>query len=97
MELTVDYSQRSLKGILFLRECYTTYERILDTAPNVFKTVKFIKPSTPRIKQQPRFTIFTRNSPKSQPHTPIKQPLQVKAVQEQPLQVLPQTQQVTLT
>jgi hypothetical protein len=45
MELSLPLDDRPTQGILFLRDCYTRYERILDIAPNIFKTIRFIKPS----------------------------------------------------
>lgn len=45
IELSIPSENRSTSGIMFLRECYTKYERIIDVAPNILKTVRFVKPS----------------------------------------------------
>jgi hypothetical protein len=45
MEIALPLDDRPTQGIMFLRDCYTRYERILDIAPNILKTVRFIKPS----------------------------------------------------
>jgi hypothetical protein len=45
MELSLPIDDRPTQGIIFLRDCYTRYERILDIAPNILKYVRFIKPS----------------------------------------------------
>lgn len=45
MELSLPLDDRPTQGIIFLRDCYTRYERILDIAPNILKTIRFIKPS----------------------------------------------------
>lgn len=45
MELSLPIDDRPTQGIIFLRDCYTRYERILDIAPNILKSVRFIKPS----------------------------------------------------
>lgn len=45
MELSLPLDDRPTQGIIFLRDCYTRYERILDIAPNILKSNRFIKPS----------------------------------------------------
>lgn len=45
MELSLSSENRSTSGVMFLRECHTKYERIIDVAPNILKTVRFVKPS----------------------------------------------------
>lgn len=45
MEISIPIDDRPTQGIIFLRDCYTRYERILDIAPNILKTIRFIKPS----------------------------------------------------
>lgn len=45
MELSLPLDDRSSQGILFLRECYAKYEKILDLSPSIIKHVRFIRPS----------------------------------------------------
>lgn len=45
MEISLPLDDRPTQGIIFLRDCYTRYERILDIAPNILKSIRFIKPS----------------------------------------------------
>lgn len=45
IELSLPLDDRSSQGILFLRECYAKYEKILDLSPSILKHVRFIKPS----------------------------------------------------
>lgn len=45
IELAIQSENRSMSGIVFVRECHTKYERIIDVAPNILKTVRFVKPS----------------------------------------------------
>lgn len=45
IELSIASENRTTSGIIFVRECHTKYERIIDVAPNILKTVRFIKPS----------------------------------------------------
>ena len=56
MELSLPIDDRPTQGIIFLRDCYTRYERILDIAPNILKYVRFIKPSYID-KQKPSITL----------------------------------------
>ncbi len=45
MELALPKENRITQGIIFLRDCYTRYERILEIAPDILKTIRFIRPS----------------------------------------------------
>lgn len=45
MELAFPKENRVTQGIIFLRDCYTRYERILEIAPDILKVVRFISPS----------------------------------------------------
>jgi hypothetical protein len=45
MEISIPLEHRPTQGIIFLRDCYTRYERIMDISPNILKSVRFIKPS----------------------------------------------------
>lgn len=45
MELTLPRDKRLTQGIIFLRDCYTRYERILEIAPDILKTTRFVHPS----------------------------------------------------
>jgi len=45
IELALPEEDRTSKGIIFLRECYSKYEKIWDLAPNILKNVRFIRPS----------------------------------------------------
>lgn len=45
MELTLPRDKRLTQGIIFLRDCYTRYERILEIAPDILKTARFVRPS----------------------------------------------------
>lgn len=44
VELALPRRERTASGLLFLRESYKTYEKHIETAPNVFKHIRFIKP-----------------------------------------------------
>jgi len=44
VELALHRHKRSSSGIVFLREAYKTYEKHTEAAPNVFKTVRFVRP-----------------------------------------------------
>jgi len=45
VELTLPIEDRTGQGIIFLRECYSRYEKIWDLAPTILKNVRFIRPS----------------------------------------------------
>lgn len=45
IELALPVDDRTSSGIIFLRECYSKYEKIWDLAPNITKNVRFIRPS----------------------------------------------------
>jgi hypothetical protein len=45
IELSLPLDDRSSQGILFLRDCYSKYEKILDLSPSILKKVRFIRPS----------------------------------------------------
>lgn len=45
VELTLPIEDRVSQGIIFLRECYSQYEKIWDLSPNILKNVRFIRPS----------------------------------------------------
>lgn len=45
IELSLPLDDRSTQGILFLRDCYSKYEKILDLAPSILKNIRFIRPS----------------------------------------------------
>lgn len=45
IELSLPLDDRSTQGILFLRDCYSKYEKILDLSPSILKNVRFIRPS----------------------------------------------------
>ena len=45
IELGLPIEDRTSKGIIFLRECYSKYEKIWDLAPHILKNVRFIRPS----------------------------------------------------
>jgi hypothetical protein len=45
VELSLPKEDRSGQGIIFLRECYSKYEKIWDLAPTILKNVRFIRPS----------------------------------------------------
>jgi len=45
IELSLPKEDRSSQGIIFLRECYSKYEKIWDLAPTILKNVRFIRPS----------------------------------------------------
>lgn len=43
LELALPESERSASGIMFLRGCYTQYEKIIESAPNdILKKIRFI-------------------------------------------------------
>ena len=44
VELSLPRHKRTAPGIVFLREAYKTYEKHTEAAPNVFRTVRFVKP-----------------------------------------------------
>lgn len=44
VELALPRNKRTSSGIVFLRECYKTYEKHCEAAPNVFTHVRFIRP-----------------------------------------------------
>jgi len=44
VELALPRHKRTSSGIVFLRECYKTYEKHCEAAPNVFTHVRFIRP-----------------------------------------------------
>lgn len=44
LELAVPPEDRNDPGIVFVRECYAKYEKILELAPNIFKNIKFVRP-----------------------------------------------------
>jgi hypothetical protein len=45
VELALPPEDRTSQGIIFLRECFSQYEKIWDLAPNILKNVRFIRPS----------------------------------------------------
>lgn len=45
IELSLPVENRATKGTIFVRDCYVRYERIIDIAPSILKTVRFVKPS----------------------------------------------------
>lgn len=45
VELTLPIEDRVSQGIIFLRECYSQYEKIWDLSPSILKNVRFIRPS----------------------------------------------------
>lgn len=45
IELALPLDDRNTQGILFLRDCYSKYEKILDLSPSILKNVRFIRPS----------------------------------------------------
>lgn len=45
MELALPKENRLTQGIIFLRDCYTRYERILEIAPDILNVIRFISPS----------------------------------------------------
>lgn len=45
MEIALPGDQRTTQGIIFIRDCYVRYERILDIAPDLLMVLRFIKPS----------------------------------------------------
>ena len=44
VELSLPRHKRTAPGIVFLREAYKTYEKHSEASPNVFRTVRFVKP-----------------------------------------------------
>lgn len=44
LEIAVPIDDRNDNGIVFVRECYAKYEKILELAPNIIKNIRFIKP-----------------------------------------------------
>lgn len=53
MELSLLPTDRSEAGIQFTRECYTRYERIIETSPSITNTVAFVRTSLERAKREP--------------------------------------------
>ena len=52
METALQPSERTMSGVLFLREMYASYEKTLESAPNVLHPMRFIgKPRLPPISQ----------------------------------------------
>ena len=45
VELALPIEDRVSQGIIFLRECYSQYEKIWDLSPSILKNVRFIRPS----------------------------------------------------
>lgn len=45
VELALPLENRSCQGIIFLRQCYQTYEKYWDLAPNILRKMRFVKPS----------------------------------------------------
>lgn len=45
IELSLPVEDRSTQGLIFLRECFSKYEKIWDLAPTILKNVRFIRPS----------------------------------------------------
>ena len=46
VELALPVESRVGQGIVFLRQCYQTYEKYWDLAPNVLRKMRFVKPSS---------------------------------------------------
>ena len=44
LELSVPPDDRNDSGIIFVRECHSKYEKILELSPHIIKNIKFIKP-----------------------------------------------------
>jgi len=44
LELSVPPDDRNDTGIIFLRDCHSKYEKILELSPHIIKNIKFIKP-----------------------------------------------------
>jgi hypothetical protein len=47
LELALPAADRSTTGLMFVREMYVAYEKALETAPSVIKTVRFIGTKAP--------------------------------------------------
>ena len=44
LELAVPADDRNDPGIVFLRECYSKYEKIIELAPSIIQNLKFVRP-----------------------------------------------------
>jgi hypothetical protein len=44
LELSIERSDRANSGIVFLRECYSEFEKIEEIAPNVLKKNRYVRP-----------------------------------------------------
>lgn len=47
IELALPVEDRTSQGIIFLRECFSNYEKTWDLAPQILKNIRFIRPSYP--------------------------------------------------
>lgn len=46
MELALPRDRRNSPGIVFVRECYSSFEKFWESSPTVFRRVRFVRPLT---------------------------------------------------
>jgi hypothetical protein len=63
LELAVPADDRNDPGIIFLRECYSKYEKIIELAPSIIQNIKFVRPM---FDSNARNTTTLTNKPTSQ-------------------------------